>query len=54
VSISDDGTYYLDNDLLEEAITEAKSQKVKVPKGLIKALRKGIKDNEGSLSFRIF
>ena len=54
ISISDDGTYSVDEEILKQAIIRAKEPKPKVPDELIKVLRKSIKDNRGSLEFKIF
>lgn len=52
--ISDDGTYYTDNDILNKAISEAQKKNTGVSDDLLETLRKAINDNEGSLEFRIF
>ena len=54
IPISDDGTYSIDEDILKKAIIKSKETKTEVSDGLVKSLRKSIKDNQDSLEFRIF
>ena len=54
MSMSDDGTYYINKNILKDTISKAHKKNVKFPNDLVMALRKAIKDNSGDLSFSIF
>ena len=50
---SDDGSYYVSEDGLDEVLADAKEEKTAIPKQLITALKKELKKN-GEFSFAIF
>ena len=53
-TLNDAGSYYVCKDSLRQAVCRAKEKRIKVPRELVRGLRKALKTVDDSFDFQIF